>query len=156
MDRQMLDRLKDWRRQTLDQVQKGLVRATPISVSWDEAQNRYHYYDEKGQEHSLPTDAGVYVFYSNKTHRPVYVGQAGDLKSRLGHHCRVSGTSVFKRRWVRHWIGAQATEEEVVRYIHSRTYFKYVVLPFGRCEIETDLLGVWELTGPRSVALTDI
>ena len=156
MDEPAYKELEDWRQQILMRVLDTLDQQPPVSVSWDEQRNRYEYKTSPETRVSLPTEAGVYVFYSARNDKPVYVGQAGNLKERLGHHCRVSGTSVFKRRWIRHWIGAQATEQQVVRHIHSHTYIKYVVLPLGRCEIEADLLGIWKLTGPESVASTDI
>lgn len=150
MDERILKELKEWRQRTLARTLDILEQKPPIFVLWDRARNRYSYETDTGTRISLPTDAGVYVFYSAKTHRPVYVGQAGNLKKRLGQHCRVGGRSVFKRRWIRHWIDVQSAEE-VVRFINSRMYLKYVILPFGRCEIETDLLDRWELHGPESV-----
>ena len=151
MDGQMQDQLRKWRQHSFAQVRDALERGPPILASWDQARNRYSYSTIRGDRVTIPTSAGIYVFFSAKTDKAVYVGQAENLRRRLGQHCRVSGTSVFKKRWVRAWIGAQATEKDVVRFIHSHMYLKYMVLPFGRCEMESDLIELWGLDGPAVI-----
>ena len=107
---------------------------------------------------NAPETAGVYVFYAKSTGVPVYVGETDDLKRRLTQHCRLKGgelpsrNSVFQRRWVRHWIGIEASNQEVYAFIRSMTGFKYLVLPFGRLELEEDLKARWRLHGPESVS----
>jgi hypothetical protein len=151
MNEPFLAELQAWRRQTLTQTLEILERKQPIFPVWDQRRNRYGYETAAGVSVSLPVDSGVYVFHSAKTDTPVYVGEAVSLKRRLGRHCRVSGSSVFRRRWVPHWMGTQVEKEDVLGFIHSRMYFKYVVLPFGRLEIEADLRALWGLHGPESV-----
>ena len=154
MDTQTQQQLREWRSECVKRVRTQLQHREAIYPSWDEQNNRYSFKLKNGELVVLPKEAGNYVFYSLRTKTPVYVGEADNLKRRLRDHCRISGTSVFKRRWVRHWIGLQASELDVVRFIHSHMFLKYLIVPFGRCEIESDLRDVWSLRdGPGSVDL---
>jgi hypothetical protein len=152
MDEAFLAKPEDWRQQTLQQTLAQLRQKERIFAFWDEGPNHYWYETEADAPVSLPEEAGVYVFYSKKTDRAAYVGETASLRKRLRLHCRVSGKSVFKRRWVPRWIGKQATVEDLVRFVHSRMVLNYVVVPFGRLEIEADLRALWGLPGPESVS----
>jgi len=154
LDTQTQQQLREWRSECLKRVRAQLRYRDVIYPSWDEKNNRYFFKLKNGELVRLPDkEAGNYVFYSRRTGTPVYVGETDNLKRRLENHCRVSGTSVFKRRWVRHWIGSQTSEPDVVRFIHSHMFLKYLIVPFGRCEIEADLCAVWKLSDPQSVDL---
>lgn len=147
-DQKLLNKLRT------EYLQKIIIRLEDKPAVFIEADidfRKYTYLDEDKTSVSIPESSGVYVFYSKKTHIPVYVGESNNLKKRLNHHCRISGTSVFKRRWVTTWLGVPSSTKEVVNFIHSRMYFKIITLPFGRKEIETDLQSLWKLSNPQLV-----
>lgn|GEM_PF-6989934 len=151
MDPEVAEKLKICRKQTLLKVLDALDQSPPIYIVWEKATNRYFYKEKNDNPVSVPSKSGIYIFYSLRYQAPVYVGQALNIKRRLGDHCRVSGTSIFKKRWVRHWIGEASSEEDVVSFIHSHMYLKYLLLNFGRCEIESDLVNAWGLHDPGAV-----
>ena len=79
----------------------------------------------------LPTTPGVYVMYFKKTGKVFYVGQAGNLKRRVGFHFAESTTaqktSPLKKKLKREGYTAAT---------HSILQFKWVEVFFGRIEIE--------------------
>lgn len=86
-----MEELAFQRRQMVSSVIAALKETTAIHVLWNRESNRYKYLTQDKLPVSLPRESGVYVFYSLKTNHPVYVGEATDLKRRLGNHCRLGG-----------------------------------------------------------------
>jgi len=122
-----------------------------VFIEADIVSRKYTYLRRNRSIVLIPESSGVYVFYSQRTHTPVYVGESNNLKKRLSKHCRISGKSVFKSRWVTTWLGVPSSTKDVVSFIHSRMYFKFITMPFGRKEIETDLQSLWKLSNPKFV-----
>ena len=137
-------------------VLKHLEDAAPISVEIVTGRKKYRFHTLDGREAPIPAIAGVYVLYSKKTGKPVYVGESDNLQRRLKNHCSLSGASVFKTRWVRHWIGDDSTKVVVMTFVHRNVFFRFVQVPFGRAEIEDDLRTHWKIEGPQSFERDDI
>jgi len=143
--------LSNLRSEFLQKVIIRLEKKPAITIKADNDFNKYTYSDQENTVISIPEKSGVYAFYSQRTNMPVYVGESLSLKNRIKQHCRISGSSVFKSNWITHWLGASASIKEAVSFIHSRMYFKYIIVPFGRKEIETDLREFWRLSSPQTV-----
>lgn len=151
--------LKAWRKSVLAQVLALLPQLPALTVSVDAERDRYRYQTIDGARVSLTRRAGIYVLYSRRTDRPVYVAECNHIKREVNREFRPTGASRFKNQWVRAWLdlprNRPMTRDEAHRvagFVQTQLYLKCFALAFGRLEIATDLKLTYRLrTGPNAI-----
>lgn len=90
-------------------------------------------YSRMGESFRLPKDPGVYVVYPLDSDEPIYAGEAKNLRQRVEYHFSESNSakkySTLKKSLREKGFPVNLPTCEIVR-------FKYIVIPFGRREIE--------------------
>jgi hypothetical protein len=152
------DTLENWRKQTYAWVVEQLGAAQQITFEASADRERVEALVD-GERVRLPKKPGIYVFYSRRTGRVLYVNEDEHLKRAVDHEVRPSGESIFKNRWVRTWLDLPRSRpmtrdeaQQAAAFVRDQVALKYVELPFGRVEIAHDLLYAHKLrTGPGAV-----
>ena len=97
----------------------------------------------KGWKDKFPEEGGIYVIWENEL--PVYVGETSGLKSRMGDLSRPINHPFPKK--VTLILSLQKVPIEILRKKISESYkLSYLVVPFGRAEIEEYLILRWRKT----------
>jgi hypothetical protein len=90
----------------------------------------------------ITKNAGVYVLWSTRTNKPVYVGETVSLHHRMGDISRTVNHT-FRRRIarLRGWTGL--SESELSQRISRQYVLSYLELHLGRAELEEFLVLRW-------------
>lgn len=118
-------------RQKLEEYEGILVNAerhTPLSKDWRK---------------SFPQEGGVYVLWENGY--PVYVGETSGLKSRMGDLSRPVNHP-FPAKVAIILALHKAPIKELRAAIERQYKLSYVLVPFGRAEVEEYLILRWRST----------
>lgn len=93
----------------------------------------------------VPLDAGVYVIWSRRSGRPVYVGQTGCLRERMSDAGR-SVNHTFRRK-VAIVLDLPTVDEAGLSLAISKRYdVSFIPVSFGRSELEEYLRLRWRKT----------
>lgn len=118
-------------KQKLKEYEDLLVKAerhTPLSKDW---------------RNNFPKEGGVYVLWENGS--PVYVGETSGLWSRMGDLSRPVNHP-FPAKVAIILALHEAPIKELRAAIERRYKLSYVVVPFGRAEVEEYLILRWRNT----------
>lgn len=97
----------------------------------------------QGWKDSFPNEGGVYVLWDNGS--PVYVGETSGIKSRMGDISRPINHPFTAKVEIKLSL-QKATIEQLRSAIAKRYSLSYIVVPFGRAEIEEYLILRWRKT----------
>ncbi|NRB38350.1 MAG: hypothetical protein HRU20_07755 [Pseudomonadales bacterium] len=106
------------------------IRHIPLSLNWKD---------------NFPDEGGVYVIWENET--PIYVGETSGIKSRMGDLSRPVNHPFPKKVAEIYSLKVKGSSLEVLRNeISNRYRLSYLVVSFGRAEIEEYLIIRWRNT----------
>jgi len=150
--------LANWRKEVYAWVVAQLAAAPMVTFAASPDRERIDTLID-GERIRLPKKPGIYVFYSRRTGRVLYVNENEHLKRAVDLEIRPSGETVFKNRWVRTWLDlprgrpmTRAEAEQAAAFVRDQMTLRTVELPFGRVEIAQDLLYAHKLrTGPGAI-----
>lgn len=93
----------------------------------------------------VPLDAGVYVIWGRRSGRPAYVGQTGCLRERMSDAGR-SVNHTFRRKVALVLNLPTGNEAGLSLAISKRYDISFILVPFGRAELEEYLRLRWRKT----------
>ena len=115
---------------------ESLVPTLPFIVALCVGSRRVWQDTNSGQTIKLPASPGVYLIYPLTDDSPVYIGESSDLCRRLTYHFADSDSS-NKESTLKKNLRRDGLSDG--RPLHLCFRLRFIVLPFGRTEIEEHL-----------------
>lgn len=91
----------------------------------------------------IPREAGVYTVWEGD--KPIYVGESSSLRARMSDIGRPLNHT-FARKTCKTFLISESSLEELAAAMRARYLLSFILVPFGRAEVEEYLVLRWRST----------